>query len=298
MYTIKQAAAMTGLRADTIRAWERRYHLPSPQRSEGGYRLYDDAALAIYRSMHDLVAQGWRPRQAARHALAARDLNQPVPSPQEFATAVAQGRMAGAELAATLRTAFRSGPIAEVLDGWLVPTTEELGRAWADGRLAIAQEHEVAAGLMHRLAILFADGESRSGRPPILVGLMPGCRHEVVLFAFAVLARLSGLQVCYLGADVPVESWLGESRSRRPAALVTAVHDDADVAACRELVAALAGRRKRPLVLVGGRRQDEVALGAEALGHVLADGLQRLRAALAALPDEARPGVTGGVAVS
>lgn len=298
MYTIKQAAAMTGLRADTIRAWERRYHLPSPQRSEGGYRLYDDDALAIYRSLHELVTQGWRPHQAARQALAARDLNQPVPTPEEFADAVGQGRLTGAELAATLRTAFRSGPIAEVLDGWLVPTAEALGRAWADGRLDIAQEHEVAAGLMHRLAVLFADREWRADRPLVLVGLMPGCRHEVVLFAFAVLARLSGLQVSYLGADVPVESWLGESRSRRPAAIVTALHDDADVAVCRELVQALAGMSQRPLLLVGGRRQGEAALSAVALGHGLADGVDRLREAVAALPDETRPGVPGGVSVS
>ena len=45
MYTIKQAAARTGLTMPTIRAWERRYGVVHPERTAAGYRLYDDAAI-------------------------------------------------------------------------------------------------------------------------------------------------------------------------------------------------------------------------------------------------------------
>ena len=46
MYTIKQAAARTGLSVPIIRVWERRYGVVQPGRTPAGYRLYDDEAIA------------------------------------------------------------------------------------------------------------------------------------------------------------------------------------------------------------------------------------------------------------
>ena len=62
MYTVKHAAALTGIPADTLRMWERRYGVVAPVRSEGGYRLYDDAAIARLTAMHALVEAGWSAR--------------------------------------------------------------------------------------------------------------------------------------------------------------------------------------------------------------------------------------------
>ena len=40
MFNIKAVVTQTGLNPATIRAWERRYGLPRPQRTEGGHRHY------------------------------------------------------------------------------------------------------------------------------------------------------------------------------------------------------------------------------------------------------------------
>src|SRR5690349_12076628 len=45
--------------------WERRYAVVTPTRNQGGYRLYDDAAIARLTAMGALVAAGWGPREAA-----------------------------------------------------------------------------------------------------------------------------------------------------------------------------------------------------------------------------------------
>ena len=63
VYTVKHAAALTGIPADTLRMWERRYGVVTPIRSEGGYRLYDDAAIARLTAMHALVGAGWSARR-------------------------------------------------------------------------------------------------------------------------------------------------------------------------------------------------------------------------------------------
>ena len=78
MYTIKRAAELTGISVATLRAWERRYGVVSPKRSDGGYRLYgpdDVRALAI---MNSLVTDGWSAREAAAETL--RRLAAPEPA--------------------------------------------------------------------------------------------------------------------------------------------------------------------------------------------------------------------------
>ena len=65
MYTIKRAAELTGISLSTLRAWERRYGVVSPARSDGRYRLYSDADLRALGIMASLVHEGWSAREAA-----------------------------------------------------------------------------------------------------------------------------------------------------------------------------------------------------------------------------------------
>jgi len=64
-YTIKEVEERTGVAAATLRQWERRYRLPRPQRSSGGYRLYSDEDLDSIREMQDFIAKGVPPSRAA-----------------------------------------------------------------------------------------------------------------------------------------------------------------------------------------------------------------------------------------
>src|SRR5512145_744383 len=41
-YNLQAVLKETGLKADVLRAWERRYELPKPQRTPGGHRLYSE----------------------------------------------------------------------------------------------------------------------------------------------------------------------------------------------------------------------------------------------------------------
>src|SRR6187397_1490128 len=66
MYTIKEAAARSGVGASAIRAWERRYGVVRPVRTPAGYRLYDDDALRVLLAMRTLIETGWAASEAAR----------------------------------------------------------------------------------------------------------------------------------------------------------------------------------------------------------------------------------------
>ena len=54
----------TGIKADTLRAWERRYGLPQPERTEGGHRLYSQRDIEIVRWLMAREEEGLRISQA------------------------------------------------------------------------------------------------------------------------------------------------------------------------------------------------------------------------------------------
>ncbi|MER3418650.1 MAG: transcriptional regulator [Chloroflexota bacterium] len=283
MYTIKEAAARTGLSPALIRAWERRYGVVRPQRSPSGYRLYDEAAIARLHKMRRLVEDGWLPSEAAR-AIATGSVGQALPRswgrgghpavPLEqnvgFAphleaerTALVQRFVAAAAahdsnlVEAILDEIGARGPFETVVDDLLLPAAAALGDAWARGLLDAGAEHAASAAIYRHLAAAFrAAGGARAG-PPVLVGLPAGSRHELGALAFAVAARRLGLHVVYLGSDVPASSWLEAIRATTAWLVVLGVVTAADrrpaVAAWR----AIQARHPDVLIAFGGGAAPE-----------------------------------------
>src|SRR5512140_363533 len=57
-YNLKVVLKETGLAADTLRAWERRYGLPRPQRTAGGHRLYSQRDIETIKWLMKRQAEG------------------------------------------------------------------------------------------------------------------------------------------------------------------------------------------------------------------------------------------------
>lgn len=305
MYTIKHAAELTGVPVATLRAWERRYGVVTPLRTDAGYRLYDDESLRRIRSMHELVAAGWSPQQAAaevRDRPATGDLRPSTPSAPIGAVGPAPVARPGADdgidgnasalaaastlpdgdaLGRVLDDRFARGRFESVVDGWLMPSLGELGRGWAEGTVSIAAEHVASAAITRRLAAAFdAAGHNRTGAS-VVVGLPPGARHELGVLAFAVAARRAGLAVTYLGTDLPVDSWVEAVRVHSVAAAVVAVPCAEDVAGARRVARALADAHPDVRVLVGGSHQEAVPPPAVPLGHQIGAAARALAALVA-----------------
>jgi methanogenic corrinoid protein MtbC1 len=319
VHTIGHAAALTGIPAATLRAWERRYGLVRPVRTESGYRLYDDRSLQLLRAMGALVAGGWSPSQAAEHlradALAALDGDGSAESAAGDGRGGSSGgrgddgrgddgrgddrrgpvvddrwdvaslARAAAELdsAAVERAvdeALSSGPVDEALDGWLMPSLRLLGTQWREGLVDVAGEHVVSAVVHQRLGVAMAAARAQAGGPRVAVGLARGSRHELGTLAFAVVLRLAGVDVTYLGADLPTQDWAALVRRHRPDAVVIGVPTPSDVLAVRDTVAALRAADPELTVHVGGGAQYEVGHGTVPLGHSLTAAARELTATL------------------
>jgi acyl-CoA hydrolase len=73
-FRINRVAESTGIPEATLRAWERRYHVPKPSRTPSGYRLYSPDDVAQVRKMRELCEAGVSPADAAKEILDARKL--------------------------------------------------------------------------------------------------------------------------------------------------------------------------------------------------------------------------------
>jgi MerR family transcriptional regulator, light-induced transcriptional regulator len=274
MYNIKEAASRAGLTVPLLRAWERRYGVVKPQRSPTGYRLYSPDEIARVRAMQNMVGSGWSPSAAAGWLAgktdaeigAANPVDSPTTATETTATAVAPGpswierfiesaaAMDAAGMEDLLDEVAAIGSFELVAEGYLLPVLVAVGSAWESGAIDVAAEHSASNAILRRLAAAFAAaGRDLHAVSPVLVGLPPGSRHELGALAFSVAARRAGLPVLYMGADLPVEDWVGAASRTKAAAAVIGVISEGDRHAASSVVAALRDAGLDVVVALGGR---------------------------------------------
>ena len=291
MYTIKQASRLTGVSEASLRAWERRYGVVAPHRNESGYRVYDEGALAAISTMRRLVDDGWSPAEAADavrrgkvpavldHAVG-RDtsdgLHQPtaVACRHRFLSSAAHMDTAGIE--ESLDGGFALGSFEHVVDSWLFPTLEALGEGWARGEIDVAGEHAASHAVHRRLSAAFDAAGSRSRGPAVVVGLPSGSQHDLGALAFATAVRRRGMDVLYLGANVPVSSWEAAVRSHDARAAVVSVVTPEDRPAAVAVAERLLGHAPAPLVCAGGASAADLAEGVRTLAASIGPAAQEL----------------------
>lgn len=290
MYTIKHAAELTGVPAATLRAWERRYGLGQPTRTDSGYRLYDERALADIRAMQLLLDAGWAPRQAAAEVIRLAGNVGPVLAPVASSSAATEAdQQAAVEAFVAAAAAMNDLAMRRVLDegfgrasfetafdSWLAPALRALGGAWVDGRIDIAAEHFASAAVMRRLSAAYESAALVQGAPRVLVGLAPGAFHELGALAFATALRRAGLAAIYVGPNLPIEAWLTALDQDATAAVAISVVSDEEVSVARTLVLAITAQHPRVLVSAGGPQAHALADIALVTEHGIADAVQQV----------------------
>lgn len=211
---IGEVARRTGVAIPTLRAWERRYGLLDPARTDGGHRLYSEDDVAHVRDMQRLLDDGWSAAAAAREVLtepAPVTQLRPVPT-----TGDATDDMV-ARLHASIRAfdssasdlvmddVFARLEVPRALDDVLLPVLRQLGEGWQTDPRVIAREHFATNALRPRLQRLLRGSVSAPGR--VCVAAAPESEdHDLGLLAGAVVAAYAGWRVHYLGARTPSDA--------------------------------------------------------------------------------------------
>jgi DNA-binding transcriptional MerR regulator len=261
VFNLKAVVQQTGLKPDTLRAWERRYGLPHPERSSGGHRLY---------SQRDIDTIGWllaRQREGLSISRAVQlwerlqaEERDPVraPAPLAMPTAPVPAQPTGGTIAQwrkqwidaclaydeqhaeqLLNQAFTLYSPETVALELLQRAVAEIGASWYRGDVAVQQEHFCSSLAVRRLEALVM-----STPPPVLPGRIlavcpPEEHHLIGLLLLTFLLRRQGREVVYLGADVPLEQLESTVDAVRPQLVVMAAQLLRTAATLREVALVL-----------------------------------------------------------
>ena len=127
---IGELSRRSGVSPELLRAWERRYDLLQPTRSEGGLRLYAPSDLERVQAMQRHLAAGFAAAEAARLAGAegAPTLESAAaPETARHALAVAFAAFDEARAQAVLDALFAGTTLDAALSTMIVPYLRELG---------------------------------------------------------------------------------------------------------------------------------------------------------------------------
>jgi methanogenic corrinoid protein MtbC1 len=240
-YNLKVVLKETGLKADVLRAWERRYNLPQPQRTPGGHRLYSEYDIEIVKWLRTRQAEGLSISRAVelwKETIAAG--NDPLVEYSPATTSLAPERLSSADtrienlrqqwleanmafdsnrVDEVLNQAFAMFPVETVCTEILQRGISDIGNYWYLDKASVQQEHFASALATRRLDALIAATPRPTRQQTVLVGCPPGERHTLSILMLCLFLCRRGLKVVYLGADVPIER-LEETTSEIQADLV------------------------------------------------------------------------------
>jgi MerR family transcriptional regulator, light-induced transcriptional regulator len=265
-YNLKAVIRETGLSPEVLRAWERRYGLPNPERSPGGHRLYSQRDIALLKWLVARQTEGlsisravglWKSLEAGGQdplktepGLWTEEMGGPALDEQRrrWVNACLNFDELGANTALTqaLATASPETACLEVLQKGL----HEIGEMWYTGKASVQQEHFASTLAMRRLHALLAAAPLPNRHGRILAACPPGEEHEFGLLLSTFLLRWRGWGVIYLGANVPLERLVEAVRSISPM-LVLSLAQTLPAAASLRDMAALFAEVKLPLAYGG-----------------------------------------------
>lgn len=260
MHSVSSAARLCGASPSTLRAWERRYGVVEPIRTEGGYRVYDDEALRRLTRMSSLIASGWSPRHAAAYVMsedgdaalplgmtAEEESPDPVPPTKSEEKQHLEVVLQAAEeldaprVSDELDFAWSIHSFDDLMDRWLGPILNAVREGGESGRLSLAGEHFLRAGIERRLKAVFEESEQHvNAAPKVVIGTPPGEHRVLTALGFATTLRRAGCDVTYLGSGLEPKSWLDSVAESSPDVVVVIVPAPEDAPGASRLLAKLA----------------------------------------------------------
>ncbi len=237
-YNIKVVLRETGLKADALRIWEKRYGLPDPARSSGGHRLYSEYDIELIKWLLKRKAEGLSISKAVQLF---KDLETEGKNPvitqavddqsvvsfsgkqleeirSEFVEACCEFNESKAE--ALLSHAFALYPAESVGVEVMQKSLTDIGAAWFENELTVAQEHFASNLIIRRLSAILAAAPAPFRHEVVLVA-NPAKEHHVFSgLMIALMLRNRGWHVIQLGANVPTEELLKAANKTKPDAVV------------------------------------------------------------------------------
>lgn len=216
-YSIKDLEKLTGIKAHTIRIWEKRYQLIAPERTTTNIRFYSDSDLKKLLNVSTLNRNGLKISSIVN--MDNEEINQRImdisDTSYDFENQIEQLIISMIDMDEVRFDRVLSSSVIKMgFDDTVIkilyPFFEKIGILWQIGTISPAQEHFVSA-LVRQKLIIAIDGQSGSSKSDSKVFLMflPSNEwHELGLLFYSYKVKKAGYKVIYLGQSVPFEDLL------------------------------------------------------------------------------------------
>ncbi len=244
LFPIREVSRLTGVNPVTLRAWERRYGLIQPTRTESGHRLYSMADVEAVRSIVAWTERGVAvskvgsilSRSAATKAAAPPEQLEAVAG--EWAEWQAQVQRAVSQfddnrLDQVYGQIFSTYPLPVVFQEVLLPLWQQLlVRQGAFGQTSewLFLDGFLRARVLQRLQLGRGQAEER-----VLLAAVPGQCRELELLVAGLLLASEKIEVSVLAIGQPLEELTLVCEKVRPRALVLYSNVPANAALLKQL---------------------------------------------------------------
>ena len=212
-YSVAQVEALTGIKAHTLRIWERRYDFLTPERTPTNIRFYSDEQLKKLLNFGILVKNGHRVSKLGK--MTDEQVYKEVTKVLADPSSEMNDEMKGLTLCMLEmneeefdnifeRQVIRKGFLKTITEV-VYPFLQYVGVLWTTNKAMVAQEHYISnlirqklISAIERLALPSKDA------PSIVFFLLEGEEHEIGLLLASFMAKSMGWKIYYLGQGVPL----------------------------------------------------------------------------------------------
>jgi DNA-binding transcriptional MerR regulator len=226
-YNLKAVIQETGIKPDTLRAWERRYGMPVPERSPGGHRLFthrdietvkwllarQEEGLSISRAVDlwkQIEAEGNDPLLEMEYGIRPPSVLphlQVGDAIEDYRAEWIEACKRFDEQAAQqiLNQAFAIYPAEVVALELLTKALSEIGAGWYRSEITVQQEHFASALATRRIETLISASPPPTLPGRVLILCPPGEEHTFSPLLLTFLIKRRGYDALFLGANVPLQ---------------------------------------------------------------------------------------------
>ena len=267
-YSIKDLERLTGIKAHTLRIWEKRYNIVEPQRSESNIRSYTDEDLKKLLNVSILVKNGYKISRVAD--LCSSDINEKILDISRLSNnhnseieglIISMLELNESKFEKILNSSVIKMGFEKTVYNIIYPLFEKIGVLWQTGSINPAQEHFIS-NLVRRKLFVAIDGLSYNTKPDsksFILFLPEWELHEIGLLLYDYLIRKSGNRVIYLGQSLAFEDLVSISNDLKPDYLLASLTTSVPSGELKDYLKQLAYSFENSKIFISGLQGNSIS---------------------------------------
>lgn len=259
IYSIKDLEHLSGIKAHTIRIWEQRYQLFSPQRTSTNIRFYSDDDLKLILNIASLQHHGYKiskivgmPREARQQEVQRLSLANKSFEDQVNALSVAMIDLDEVFFNKIVDSNVKNVGFERTMMEIIYPFLQKIGILWMTNSINPAQEHFISH-LVRQKLIVATDKLKVPSKGPLFVLFLPdGELHELGLLFANFMLRSRGVRTLFFGQILPLKALEEVYHHVNPSFMFTCITSSPGSGEIQSYINSLSQKFKDSTILITG----------------------------------------------